>query len=219
MVPGGCKSRPDELFHPLPAKQLYKSLFVEEIRKAGLYACMPYGVLKFDWVVNIKPVGNGHAVLKYLAPYVYRIAICDNRIESVDDSGVRYQVKPSGETTYQTRRLGGESFVRAFAQHILPPGFKKIRYYGFMSPNCKLQLADARWLVWLWLGWTFCLSSVLTEPSVPRRKPPTCPGCRGEMRLIGITDSQGQWLWRSLVISRGPPGGRSPAHTGESQPR
>ena len=77
----------------------------------------------------------------------------------MDDSGVRYQVKPSGETTYQSRRLGGESFVRSFAQHILPAGFKKVRYYGFMSPNCKLQLADARWLVWLWLGWTFCLAA------------------------------------------------------------
>jgi hypothetical protein len=79
VVPGGGVSddgsrwmqvKTDELFHPLPAKQLYKSLFVEQIRKAGLYACMPYGVLKLDWVVNVKPVGNGHAVLKYLAPYV-----------------------------------------------------------------------------------------------------------------------------------------------------
>ena len=35
-------------------------------------------------------------------------------------------------------------------QHILPRGFQKIRYYGWMSPNCKLQLADVRWLVWLW---------------------------------------------------------------------
>ena len=78
-----------------------KPLFVEEIRKTDLYDAMPYGVLKFDWVVNIKTVGNGHAVLKYLAPYVYRIAICDNRIESVNDSDVRYKVKPSGETTYQ----------------------------------------------------------------------------------------------------------------------
>lgn len=228
VVPGGGVSddrtrwlqvKPDKLFHPLPAKQLYKSLFVEEIRAAGLYDEMPYGVLKFDWVVNIKPVGSGEAVLKYLAPYVYRVAISDNRIVSVDDSGVRYKVKPSGETTYQTRRLSGESFVGAFAQHILPPGFKKIRYYGFMSPNCKLQLADARWLVWLWLGWTFCLSSILSKPPVPQRQPPKCPRCRGELRLIGITDSHGQWLWRTLVNSRGPPERRSAARPSESPPR
>ena len=122
---------------------LYKKLLVEAIRKAGSYGQLPAGVLKFDWVVNIKPVGNGQAVLKYLAPCIYRVAICDNRILSVDEQGVTYRVKPSGERIYKTRHLDGESFVRAFAQHILPPGFHKLRYYGFMSSNCKLQLVNA----------------------------------------------------------------------------
>ncbi len=71
------------------------------IRKAGLYNQLPPGVLKFDWVVNIKPVGDGQAVLKYLAPYVYRVAISDNRIVSVDDQGVTYKVKPSGKRGLQ----------------------------------------------------------------------------------------------------------------------
>src|SRR6056297_770057 len=83
VVPGGGVSRdgsswlqvkPDRLFHPLPAKKLYKQRFVEAIREAGLYDQLPYGVLKCKWVVNIKPVGNGEAALKYLAPYVYRVA-------------------------------------------------------------------------------------------------------------------------------------------------
>ena len=69
---------------PCASKALYKSLLVEQLKQAGLYAQLPFGVLKKDWVVNI-----------------------------------------------------------------LPSGFQKIRYYGFMSPNCKLQLEDARWLVWL----------------------------------------------------------------------
>nr|WP_147871694.1 transposase [Stieleria maiorica] len=38
--------------------------------------------------MNIKPVGDGRAVLKYLAPYVYRVAISDNRNVSVDEQGV-----------------------------------------------------------------------------------------------------------------------------------
>ena len=111
---------------------------MKELRKADLYAKMPYGVLKLNWVVNIKPVGHGEAVLKYLAPYVYRVAISDNRIKQVDDAGVKYLVKPSGKSHYRSAHLDGESFVRAFAQHILPPGFQKVRYYGFMSPNNKL---------------------------------------------------------------------------------
>lgn len=164
VVPGGGISQDrsrwvqvehNRLFHPLPAKRLYKKLFVEAVREAGLYEKLPKGVLKFDWVVNIKPVGDGTAVLKYLAPYVYRIAISDNRIVAVDQSGVTYRVKPSGEKHYQTRWLPGETFVACFAQHILPAGFRKLRYYGFLSSNSKLQLADARWLAWMWRGWTY----------------------------------------------------------------
>ncbi len=214
VVPGGGVSpdgsqwlqvKQDQLFHPQPAKMLYKKLFVQAIRKAGLYAQLPPGVLKFDWVVNIKPVGNGQAVLKYLAPYVYRVAICDNRILSVHEQGVTYRVKPSGKRVHKTRRLDGESFVRAFAQHILPPGFHKLRYYGFMSPNCKLQLADVRWLVWLWRGWTYTLASRITPPVVQRRKPPKCDRCGSKLELAGITNGHGKWLWRRRLSARGPP--------------
>ena len=214
VVPGGGVSedgskwlqvKPDRLFHPLPVKKLYRKLFVEAIRKAGLYDAMPPGVLKFDWVVNVKPVGDGKSVLKYLAPYVYRVAISDNRIVSVDDREVKYRVKPSGKRSYRSQRLGGEAFVRAFAQHILPSGFKKIRYYGFMSSNCKLQLADARWLVWLWRGWTLWTASLLAEPEPPKRRRPKCGRCGGELEVLRITDGAGNLLWQREPIVRGPP--------------
>ena len=95
--------------------------------------------------------------------------------------------------------------MRAFAQHILPPGFHKLRYYGLMSPNCKLQLADVRWLVWLWKGWTYDLASRIVPPLVPQRKPPKCDRCGGELALEGITNCQGKWLWRRRLSTRGPP--------------
>ncbi|MEM9410244.1 MAG: transposase, partial [Planctomycetota bacterium] len=109
VVPGGAVSpdrshwrqvKPDQLFHPAPAKALYKKLFVNELRTAGLYKQMPFGVLKYDWVVNIKSVGSGSAILKYLAPYIYRVAITDNRIVSVNQNEVVYRVKPSGTNRY-----------------------------------------------------------------------------------------------------------------------
>ena len=214
VVPGGGVSddgtkwlqvKADRLFHPLPAKQLYKKYFVEAIRKAGRYDQLPAGVLKFDWVVNIKPVGDGGAVLKYLAPYVYRVAISDNRIVSVNEAGVTYQVKPSGKRQYQTRHLDGESFVRCFAQHILPTGFRKIRYYGFLSPNCKVQLADARWLAWIWRGWTYWLGSAMFQAAPIRRRGPTCKRCGKELEIEGVTDGDGNWLWRRDRLDRGPP--------------
>ena len=215
VVPGGGVSpdgsqwlqvNKDQLFHPQPAKMLYKKLLVDALRKAGLYSKLPAGVLKSDWVVNIKPVGNGEAVLKYLAPYVYRVAICDKRILSVNDRGVEYLVKPSGKQVFQRRYLHGESFVRAFAQHILPPGLQKVRYYGFMSANSKLQLATARWLAWLWRGWThFYLSRLLPKPKLPQPKVARCERCGGELSLVSITGPHGELIWRRDTRSRGPP--------------
>ena len=214
VVPGGGVSRdgsrwlqvkPDQLFHPAPAKALYKKLFVQELRKAGLYGQMPYGILKLDWVVNIKPVGSGQAVLKYLAPYVYRVAITDNRIVSVTDHEVIYRVKPSGKSHNQLRRLRGESFVRAFAQHILPPGLQKLRYYGFMSPNNKLKLEDAKWLSWLYLGWTYWLGSAFGQPQPHKCKAPLCESCGADLELVAMTDANQKWIWRKSILVRGPP--------------
>ncbi len=179
------------------------------MRKAGLYNQMPAGVLKFDWVVNIQPVGNGQAVLKYLAPYVYRVALSDNRILAVDRQGVTYKVKPSGKERWVTRHANGEQFVRSFVQHVLPRGFQKIRYYGWMSPNCKLQLADVRWLVCLWRGWTFWLGSALFQPEPGKRPAPECQRCGGELELMLITNQVGATIWQRRPTrqptQRGPP--------------
>ena len=144
-------------------------------------------------------------MLKYLAPYVYRVAISDNRIVSVDDQGVTYKVKPSGKRHYQTRWLDGESFS-SFAQHILPPGFQKIRYYGFMSPNCKLQLADVRWLLWLWRGWTFWLGSAMVQE--PRRRHYSSLEVfplRRRSGVGGLDRLRGPLAVASPVWQRGPP--------------
>lgn len=199
--------KPDKLFHPTPAKQLYKKLFTEQLQAAGLYSQVPFGVLKKNWVVNIKPVGNGEAVLKYLAPYVYRVAISDSRIVSVDDQRVTYRVKPSGRKDFVTRQLSGQAFVRAFAQHVLPAGFQKIRHYGFMSPNCKLQLEDVRWLVWLHKGWTYWLGSAMFQPII--NKPgPICLQCGGQLQLLAISNEHGRFIWQRAQPNRpqrGPP--------------
>ncbi len=105
----GCRSKRTNCFIRCQPSELYKKLFVEELRKAGLYEQLPYGVLKFDWVVNIKPVGDGEAVLKYLAPYVYRVAITDNRIVSVTTTKWSTGSNRRASSGIETRRLSGEA--------------------------------------------------------------------------------------------------------------
>ena len=63
-------------------------------------------------------------LLKYLAPYVFRVAISDNRILECTESTVTYQYTPSGTTKVLTKTVAGWKFARGFLQHVLPKGFR-----------------------------------------------------------------------------------------------
>ena len=45
--------------------------------EAGLSDCIPPAVWKIGWNVNIQAVGTAEQTIKYLAPYVFRVAISD----------------------------------------------------------------------------------------------------------------------------------------------
>ena len=130
------------------------------------------------WSVNVEPVHDGRAVLKYLAPYVFRVAISDYRITDCGETSVTYRYTPSGTKSALTRTVDGWKFVRGFLQHALPKGFRKVRYYGWMASNSRTTLDRLKWLVWLYLGWTFWLGSGVARQS-ERHEPkrPTCEHC------------------------------------------
>jgi hypothetical protein len=145
--------------------------------------------------VNVKPVGNGQAVLKYLAPYVYRVAISDNRIVDGDERAVTYRVRPTGARRCVTRTVPGERFVQGFAQHILPQHFRKVRHYGWMHGTSRMTLDRVRWRVWLSLGWTYWLGSgVAPPPDVIPAVHPRCRHCGGPLVLVSIITADGRCL-------------------------
>jgi hypothetical protein len=82
--------------------------------------------------------------LKYLAPYIFRVAISNKRIVKMTDTHVSfcYQSTKTGKT--KTCTLTAEEFIRRFLQHVLPKGFVKVRYYGFFSPSLRARLAQVR---------------------------------------------------------------------------
>ena len=110
-----------------------------------------------DWVVNSKAVGDGRASLKYLAPYVFRVAISDRRIVSCDNGQVTYSFRNSGSNRWRKMTVDGSEFVRRFLQHVLPTGLQKVRHYGFLSPNSRVSLDLVRWLITLYQGWSYVL--------------------------------------------------------------
>ena len=178
------------LFHHGSAIKVYREKFKAAMKRAGLYDKIPAQVWKQKWVVDIKPVGDGTAVLKYLAPYVYRVAISDNRIVRSNERGVTFRYTPSrrgtpsGTKRSKRRTVSGEEFTRGFLQHVLPSGFQKVRHYGWQSQNSRTSIALVKCLVWLHLGWSYWLGSGLAPQPIELKPTSHCAECGGELRVI-----------------------------------
>lgn len=90
---------------------------------------------KQEWVVYAKPPFGGPAqVLDYLGRYTHRVAIANNRLQTFADGKVTFQWrdrKKHNRIRFMT--LDAEEFIRRFLIHILPNGFAKIRYFGFLA--------------------------------------------------------------------------------------
>ena len=92
-----------------------------------------------QWNVFIKETfnGNGNAIT-YLSRYAYRTAIGNSRILDVSGKGVTIRLKDYKDGSKEkTLFLTGEEFIRRFLIHVLPKGFCRIRYGGFLSNSRK----------------------------------------------------------------------------------
>ena len=90
---------------------------------------------KIKWIVYAKPPFGGPAqVLDYLGRYTHRIAISNHRLLSFHDDKVTFQWKDrkTGHCN-KTLTLDAQEFIRRFLIHVLPHGFPKIRYFGFLA--------------------------------------------------------------------------------------
>lgn len=98
-----------------------------------------------EWVVYAKPPFAGpKQVLSYLGRYTHRVAISNNRILHVDDKQVTFSWRDYHQD-YKliVTSLKGTDFLKRFCLHILPPGFTRIRHYGFLSSAAKAKALAA----------------------------------------------------------------------------
>ena len=88
-----------------------------------------------QWITYAKqPFGGPEQVLEYLGRYTHRVALTNNRVLAVDDAGVRFSYRDrSDDNKEKVLAVSGEEFIRRFLLHVLPRGFTKIRYYGFLA--------------------------------------------------------------------------------------
>jgi len=137
-----------------------------------------------DWVVHSIHYPQGSkAVLNYLGRYVFRIAITNNRILSLDHTHVTFKYKDRQAGKWKTQKLEGCEFLRRYLQHVLPKGFHKVRYYGLWHPSSKHNVKK--------LICSLAVAEEMSElPSTPSRQesvaenthdqPLKCPHCGSE---------------------------------------
>ena len=88
-----------------------------------------------EWVVYAKrPFAGPEQVLDYVGRYTHRVAISNNRLLDIAEGKVSFRYKDYRHDAQQkTMTLQAEEFIRRFLLHVLPEGFQRIRYYGFLA--------------------------------------------------------------------------------------
>ena len=185
----------------LPVKvlsRIFRGKFVAGLRRAFrdhqllFYgACRPLAVEKNfvaflrtlfqqDWIVYAKPpFGGAEHVLHYLARYTHRVAISNHRLLSVSDSAVSFRWKDYAHGSKpRTMTLSPQEFLRRFLQHVLPGGFPRLRYFGWLANRRRKNLLPLCRLL---------LNQQPPATDVPSSNRPAswqCPLCQGPMFVL-----------------------------------
>ena len=119
--------------------QFFSSLEPLRTRHAFLRHIAP--TRKINWKVYAKPpFGGPEQVLKYVARYTHRVAISNDRLLGLDDGKVQFRWKDYRDNSrHKTMTLAAEEFIRRFLLHVLPEGFQRIRYYGFLANRYRAE--------------------------------------------------------------------------------
>jgi len=167
---------------------------LEHLKQAPSFAAYLKPLEDCEWVVYAKPpFGAPEAVLAYLSRYTHRVAIGNQRLQSLENGTVTFQWKDyQRHNRTRSMTLEADEFIRRFLQHALPPGFQRIRHYGFLAnAHRREKLALCRQL--LAANPTGLLPLIVTAIALTLPPPPVddsasrCPACRvGVMVIIEV---------------------------------
>jgi len=201
LMPNGkwkhSRNRGKYLFRVDQLSEVFRARFMEQARKLQkekiITGKIPGNLFDKDWVVYAKQAfGGPKHVINYLGRYTHRVAISNNRILEVNTKEVTFFWKDyNNNYARQITTLPGEEFLRLFCLHILPPGFTRIRHYGFLSSASKTKsLAIIRALL---KATPACIKSNKPSSNKPWQeiafermgiKPGVCKCCGGKMIII-----------------------------------
>ena len=78
--------------------------------------------------------------MEYLARYFTKTAIGNERFLSCDDNQVAFKWRDSSDNKKtKVMHLDAHEFIRRYLSHILPHGFMRARYFGFLANSVKAK--------------------------------------------------------------------------------
>ena len=217
------KRSPTFLFPVHALSRVFRGKFIDALRRDDRVGELPRDpasteaarqarlvqLKRHDWVVYAKtPLAGPEVVLDDLSRYTHRVAVSNERIIGIDDNGVRLRVRADADGGKRTVLIDGPTFVARFLQHVLPPGFKRIRHYGLLSPAIKSErLAQARLALAMPAA-----NAQAREDAAAFLKRVTgveiscCPHCRlGQWRTVQVLPPERGSRAEAYPACRGPP--------------
>jgi hypothetical protein len=188
VVPGGAFSTSDGQWHPSPVSffapvkvisKIFRAKLRDELKRLDVIKDIDPDVWQQDFVVNCQAVGTCHESVRYLAPYVFKVAISNSRIIKLEGGKVFFRYQKPHSRRWRSMALDIMEFMRRYLQHVLPTGFMKVRHYGFMSPGSSVDLEKVRSLIELAYGFELDVPEFAQHNDVY----PRCPDCGGKLEV------------------------------------
>lgn len=185
-----CRPRNGAFLVPVQALAvLFRAKMRAALRQTSFTSTIPAAIWTQPWVVDCRPVGRGAAALKYLAPYIFRVALSNNRIVQLANERVTFRYIDGATHQQKTCTLPVLAFLHRFLQHVLPRGFVKVRQFGLFSRQHRrllLQLQAQLALGEAASGPAEGMSSVDTEAHAHRQVGPAVERCSVCGRILQV---------------------------------
>jgi len=204
LVPAGGLSEDGMEWLPSPRKYFLPVKVISPVFRGILYRLMVQAIEKEElrltddikdvahlknlcyqknWVVYAeKPFSDAIGLIRYLGNYTHRVAISNNRLIAHTENRVTFSYKDYRNGGIKsTVTLDAQEFIRRFMQHVLPCGFYKIRYYGFLAlRNIKTKLQEVYALLskTTYLSRLEGLSAIEVWRELTGKDPLCCPKCK-----------------------------------------
>src|SRR5580704_1521925 len=142
-------------------------------------------LFRTKWVVYSKrPFGGAQHALRYLGQYTHRVAISNRRLVALADGMVTFRWRDSAhKNKKRLMALPVNEFLRRFLLHVLPPGFVRIRHFGFLAHRHRGALLPLSFRLLADSGRTPAETRSAEKADSSSRPLWTCPQCGGPMVL------------------------------------